>query len=252
MSALDVNGFALLDYGQGPVIAPACPAPASPDDIAAVLRDGAHRLPPVAAALHPLLCEAAARLIAIARATGREVAVITARDGGGILWHGASAGDYLYDSARPAWSDPRPGDADYLWGERARAVVESLADAQWQKLGGPGRECLMLVARAGGAWLALAGDAGGPAEFRAIAPDRPLELLGFQHPDESRPLDGLFRAMVPLNFVTVDQFASMVARGEPAPEAEPVAETPEQSEAECVVEEAAPQPGLLARLLRRN
>lgn len=252
MSVLDVNGLDVPDGGQGPVATSSRPQSAMPDDIAAVLRDGAHRFPPLAAGLHPLLCDAAARLTAIARATGREVAIITARSAGGVLWHGASAGDYLYDSARPAWSDPRPGDADFLWGERARAVVEGLAEAQWQRLCGPGRECLALVARAGGAWLVLPGEAGGPGEFHAIAADRPLELAGFQHPDESRALADLFRAMAPIRFVTVDHLACLIAQGEPQPEAQPTVETEPEPEAETVAEDTGPAPGLLARLLRRN
>lgn len=245
------------------VTAAALPArPADPAEVAAVLRDGAFRFAPAAVALHPMLCDAAARLVAVARATGREVVVISARDPGGVLWHGASAGNYLYDSARPAWSDPRPGDADYLWGERARAVVESLAEAQWEQLSGPGRAFLCLVARAGGAWLALAGEAGGPAEFHAIAPDRPLELCGFQDPAESRCLAELFRAMAPLHFVTVERFAEYIVLGEPEPEQEPeqepetgpamIIEEAEEPVPDIDVEEDAPAPGLLARLIRRR
>ncbi len=254
MSALDVNGFEPLDEGQAPLSERACPQPATVDVVAAVLRDGAHRFPPVAAALHPLLCDAAARLIAIARATGREAVVITARDAGGILWHGARAGDYLYDSARPAWSDPRPGDADYLWGERARSLVETLVEAQWQQLAGPGRECLCLVARAGGAWLVLAGESGGPAEFHALGPDRPLELCGFRSPADNRDLGDLFRAMAPIGFMTVEQFARLAVEGERTPEEEPVPqplpEIAEDTATEPVADGDAP-PGLIARLLRR-
>lgn len=252
MSALDGNAFAPLDDGQEPVAVAARPQPAAPEDIAAVLRDGAHRFPPVAASLHPLLCDAAARLIAIARATAGEVVVITARDDSGIAWHGASAGAYLYDSARPAWSDPRPGDADYLWGERARAVVEELAAAGWQQLAGPGRECLCLVARAGGAWLAMGGHAGAPAEFHAISPDRPLHLHALQHPAERRGIADLFRAMAPLRFVSVDGFAVLVALGEPEPEPVQADSVPVEAATERPEEVVEASPGLLARLLRRG
>lgn len=252
MSALDVTEFAPLHDRQDPVTAPARPQPASVEDIAAVLRDGAHRFPPVAASLHPLLCHAARRLIAIARATAGEVVVITARDSGGVLWHGASAGRYLYDSARPAWSDPRPGDADFLWGERARAVVEELAEAGWQQLAGPGRASLCLVTRAGGAWLALSDDRGGPAELYAVCPDRPLDLCGLQNPADNRGLAEVFRAMAPQTFLTLEQFAALIAHGKPEPECQPAAETLAEPEAEPEVEEVAAPRGLMARLLRRG
>lgn len=131
-------------------------------------------------------------------------------------------------------------------------MVEELAAAKWQQLAGPGRECLCLVARAGGAWLALGGHAGGPAEFHAISTDQPLQLHGLQHPSERCGIADLFRAMAPLRFVSVDGFAALVALGEPEPEPEQPEEVPVETAAEQLEEVVDASPGLLARLLRRG
>ena len=116
----------------------------------------------------------------------------------------------------------------------------------------PGRASLCLVARAGGAWLALSDDRGGPAELYAVSPDRPLDLCGLKDPADNRGLAEVFRAMAPQTFLTVEQFAALIAHGEPEPECQPAAEAVPEPEAEPEAEEVAAPRGLMARLLRRG
>lgn len=185
---------------------------ASAAAIAACMADMLPGSPVADPGFAPLLADAAARLTPIARGTGGDVVVILSRDTAFGLRRSVWVGSYRYDNRTPGWSTPRPGDPDFLWGERARAVVDDLAAAGWlDGLTGAPAEAALL-ARASGVFLFAAPGHSAPAQAHAINPEGGTAFAGFQPAGEKRGLVARFEAHVPLEFVSAEGLAAgMVA-----------------------------------------